>query len=209
MTAYRQLATIREIEELGGDVHSDRVGPKWLRDLAGEEWMRAFDEVTTVVLKDASWTDSTLSRISSLRYIKALWLRDTQVTDAGLAHLRHLDRLECLNLSKSKVSAAGLQNLVTLTHLKVLWLDDSQADDAGRKHIKKLAGLKWLVVDKPAAPDRFGELRVLFIRMLELNWRDADATSLEEVLAIGDRALMPQLVIRRLSGALEEPDLAM
>src|SRR5579872_7548230 len=59
LTAYRQLAAIRELERLGGSFGREPVGPKWLRNVVGREGMEAFDEVTGILFTQA--TDSTLS----------------------------------------------------------------------------------------------------------------------------------------------------
>src|SRR5262245_48410020 len=45
---YRQKEAIRAIEQAGGAAPPIEGGPKWLRELVGDEWMTWFDRVETV-----------------------------------------------------------------------------------------------------------------------------------------------------------------
>jgi len=200
VTAYQQLAAIREVERLGGRVSEERIGTTWLRELVGEERMRGFDNVIAVGV-DTEATDAMLSHISGFTNLQSLWVRNTQVTDAGLVHLRGLSSLERLNLAKTKVSADGLASLAAQAKLRVLWLDDTQASDVGRQHLVKLTGLKWLVIDKEVGKDKYSDLDLLQIRSLELMWMIPEISILDERLTDlqSDRIMfMPQLAVTRL-----------
>jgi hypothetical protein len=64
--AYRQQTAIREIERVGGKVVTRPRGPNWLRTWVGDERMKPFDEVVTVLLKGSQCTDATLTHLTGL-----------------------------------------------------------------------------------------------------------------------------------------------
>lgn len=109
-------------------------GPKWLRQLIGNEY---FQHVVEVDLRGAHWTDTEsvlrhiaslsdlerlfliradmsdeeLRHIGQLTKLKLLVIRDNEITDGALVHLYSLCRLEQLNVINTKVSAEGVANL--------------------------------------------------------------------------------------------------
>jgi hypothetical protein len=183
MIGYRQFAVIREVEQLGGYVRSEPVGPKWLREIVGPERMRLFDDVTVVSLEKPN-TNAVLSRISRFQGLKSLWLRGGQVSDAGLMHLSGMTSLESVNLANTNVSADGLSRYLPLTKLKILWLDDIQATAAVQQDLKNSTGLKLLVVEKPWASDAaFYDLYDLELRQLKLTLEISGIQSLNQSLA--------------------------
>lgn len=99
---YRQqMAAIEHIEEHGGSIETEPVGPEWLRDLVGEERMKGFDRVLIVTADCQTTPDTTatLKEVSILRDVRLVYLFCTwepEFTPAGvnyLNRLRHLNRL--------------------------------------------------------------------------------------------------------------------
>jgi hypothetical protein len=171
ISAYRQQTTIGEIERLGGQCTTRHRGPKWLRDLAGKERMRSFDDVVEVSLRETPATDATLSYLNRLTGLRALSLEATQVTDAGLTHLQGLTRLQELDLDGTQVTDAGLARLSGLHSLQRLYLDGTHLTDAGLANLKILTNLQWLALDRTrvtdAGLDHLKDLPSLWWLMLE------------------------------------------
>jgi hypothetical protein len=182
---YRNAVAIREIERLGGEVHTRPRGLEWLQERVRvyDERRELFDDVILVRLNSTSVTDVSLAHLTDLSSLedlglrgtrvtdagladlkglklRALWLDDTQVTDAGLAHLSGLTTLEFLSLKKTPVTDAGLAQLSGLTGLEVLDLDNTQVTDAGLAHLRGLTSLRELrLLDAPVTDAGIAELR--------------------------------------------------
>jgi hypothetical protein len=98
-----------------------------------------------------AFTDDDLAHVSSLEYLKEVWLEQTDVTDAGLRHLKHLRQLETLALicksergTPANITDVGIERLSGLTNLQVLRLDNADVTDAGLAHLRKLTKLRDL-----------------------------------------------------------------
>src|SRR5262245_13184589 len=150
---YHQQTAIREIEQLGGKVKTLPGGPDWLRAWVGDNRMKPFDHVTTVLLNRTPATDVTLERMSWLTDLEWISLAGTQVTDAGLRHLKPLTRLRELSLNTTTVTDAGLVQLAGHIRLKRLWLDYTDVTDEGLQHLGSLTGLKELSLDRTYVTD--------------------------------------------------------
>lgn len=135
---YRQLAVIREIEELGGSVVQFPAGQRWFRELIGEDRMRMFDNVTGVWLQNTQITDAGLAHLGGFTTLQILDLDNTHVTDAGLEHLRGLTNLRLLYLFNTRVTDAGLAHLRGLTVLQELSLYNTQVTDAGVAELRRV-----------------------------------------------------------------------
>jgi hypothetical protein len=135
--AYRQFVAIRAIEKLGGRANMNAVGPKWLRDVVGDDMMRMFDQVDMVSLSGTHATDDTLRQLSGLTDLFSIGLRDTEVTDAGMAHLARMKNLWSINVSGTRVSDVGLMRLMRLPNLTFLNMVDTQVTD------ESVAELQW------------------------------------------------------------------
>ena len=153
--ARKQREAVAAIEELGGVVYYDfqvdnsrgllrakLPGPKWLRELVGDEY---FVSVHFVDLGNTQVTDAQLEHLKGLSNLQALVLDRTQVTDAGLEHLKGLTNLQTLSLRNCRITGAGLEHLKGLTNLQSLNLRDTRITDAGLVHLKGLTNLEWLV----------------------------------------------------------------
>ena len=116
--ARKQREAVAAIEAVGGVVYYEYQtksgqkppGPKWLRELIGDEYF------VSVVLVD---------------------FNETQVTDAGLMHLKGLTKLELLYLNRTQITDAGLEHLKGLTNLEDLWLNGTQVTDEGVKKLQQ------------------------------------------------------------------------
>ena len=181
--AHAQREAVAEIRRLHGiftydwRISNDRIarnstppGPKWLRQLVGDE---PFQQVVSVMLArhqtanqtandatlaylegltglkqlhldGAAVTDAGLAHLRGLSSLEKLTLGDTAVTDAGLAHLRGLKALRELHLYRTKVTDAGLAHLAGLYRLQVLILESAPVSDAGMAHLARLSSLQNL-----------------------------------------------------------------
>jgi hypothetical protein len=114
-------------------------GPKWMRNVIGDECFRRVDEVIflrepwdhartnineplirhivslscleRLYLPRTNIKDEQLREIASLANLKSLNLRDTRVTDSGLRHLHTMKNLEYLNVNKTHVTQQGVADL--------------------------------------------------------------------------------------------------
>jgi hypothetical protein len=145
MPIYRQQMAVREIERLGGSVLTSPRGPKWLRDLAGDERMKSFDIVDGADLGDIHATDANLEQLTALTGLEDLWLHDSQVTDAGLAHLPGFANLHSLSLGSPNVTDAGLKEIAKCRKLRSLGLHYCpEVTDAGMREIARAGNLSSL-----------------------------------------------------------------
>ena len=161
--AYWQQALIREIERLGGRVETDPRGPRWIRNLVGDQRMKLFDEVVKVDLFITSFagaidtqtpvSDATLGCIGRLNGLKFLRLSNTTVTDSGVARLAGLTRLESLSLAMTQVTDGGLVHLKGMTGLKRLYLSETHVTDAGLSQVKGLTNLDLLWINDTLVTD--------------------------------------------------------
>lgn len=128
---YRQYRAIHEIERLGGWIGAREGGPKWLRDWAGDEPMKAFDHVQAVRLGGTAIDDEGLARLAALTGLKWLDLDKTRITDEGLEHLTGLKHLETLRLNQTQTHDAALLHLAKLNRLRFLYLAETPVTEEG------------------------------------------------------------------------------
>jgi hypothetical protein len=141
---HRKQAAIREIERLGGWVSTSRAGPPWLRRLIGNEWMRGFDNVSYIHLRNAQVTEAVVLHSVGLTSLQALRLEGPKVTDDHMAQLKGLTNLRSLRLTFADVTDAGLAHLKGMTRLRHLYLEYTLVTDAGLVHLESLTSLKEL-----------------------------------------------------------------
>lgn len=118
--AGRQYAAIWDAEQIGGRVYfSRRAGPAWLRVVAGHEFMRAFDEVDSVILppcEDTVWEKRGGSYSGPTRWTDG----PIDVSDTTLRCVRGIPRLKSLDLSYTNVGDRGISQIALLRHLEFL-----------------------------------------------------------------------------------------
>lgn len=169
ISIYRQHTAICEITRLGGHIETRPGGPKWLRALVADGWMKLLDNPFLVNLESGEATDAALDYVARFDGLEMLFLGDTDVTDAGLRRLRGLSNLRVLQLDDTQVSDAGLANLVGLTRLQRLILDHTRVTDAGMVHVRQIAGLRELGLSNTRISDA-GLLHVSRLTKLEAIW---------------------------------------
>jgi hypothetical protein len=164
--AYRQRSAVKEIMACTYRTQVRPFGPKWLRDVLGNDLMCAVDEVQSITFKPnlerlpgthplmsipieggpldgPIANDDTASALRSLPGLKRVSLYCTNVTDAGIEHVSQLGNLEDLTLSGTDVSDSGLMPLKRLKHLKQLRVKSTRVTDAGVAELQRvLPGLK-------------------------------------------------------------------
>ena len=154
MPIYRQQVAIREIDRLGGIVHTTRGGPQWLRSLTGDDWMRPFDRAwRVIVIMPEDDADAILSHAAKLGQLEVVRLDFTQVTDRGLSQIKDLRELKILDLNYTKTTDAGLVNLKGMSDLAEVFLNGTQVTDAGLRELTGLIKLKRIWLKKTKVTD--------------------------------------------------------
>ena len=108
--AYRRHLFIRKIEDVGGVVVTQR-GPKWLRDVLGDERMRILTEPRSIWFEGSSVADEDLLLLQEVPNLEAVGLNATAVTDSGLAHLKKVTGLKMLVLDGKRFSDDAIEDL--------------------------------------------------------------------------------------------------
>jgi hypothetical protein len=148
--AYRQRSAVKEIAKCTVQMQVRPFGPKWLRDVMGNDMVCALDDFYSISFMPnfarlprthpLIWTpipdtpianDDTLSALRSLPGLKRVSLYCTNITDAGIEHVSQLGNLEDLTLSGTDVSDSGLMLLQRLKHLKQLRVKSTRVTDTG------------------------------------------------------------------------------
>lgn len=139
----RERAALKVIEECGGyviydyqreeqgGVKSEPPGPKWLRDMLGDDF---FGEVIGFSSQSAA-DDAEMARLKDalgeLPYLKVVGMCAPDLTDSGLANFAGLTQIETLSFwASTKVSDAGLQHLERLSGLRSLQIGGRFSDAA-------------------------------------------------------------------------------
>jgi len=94
-------------------------------------------------------TDTGLTSLKQMPFLKKLDIMHSQVTDNGLAHLREIKSLEYLMLPSSGITERGLSYISNLTKLKYLWVagrSNSPLTDTALQHVSKLHSLEYLLI---------------------------------------------------------------
>jgi Leucine-rich repeat (LRR) protein len=151
---YRQENAVRQIRRLGGWERRSRVGPKWLRELAGEERVDRFAQVEELYLIDTEFGDADVARLRLLPAVKVLYLDGTKVTDAGLGELTTMSLLEELHLKQTAITDHGLASLERLAKLRELDVSHTDLTDAGLSHIATMTQLRRLWLDESGVTRR-------------------------------------------------------
>lgn len=153
--ANSQRRAVGEFEKLGLQVHYDyqqtpngyfpsaeQNGPKWLRELAGDDYFQTVFWLSSTGNSDRV-PDDHFAYVASFPDIRVLQLRNTDVTDTGLAHVARLRQLRTLTLS-GKVSDGGLTHLKGLGKIESIDLSNNQITGVGLIELKSLTKLREL-----------------------------------------------------------------
>jgi Leucine-rich repeat (LRR) protein len=140
--ARRQRDAVAAIKKLGGVVvWSKPAGPRWLREILGDDF---FKDVFYVGAVGSEVTDVGLNYLDGLSRLQELDLSNTRLPDAGLERLTGLSQLQVLCIGGTKITDAGLEHLTGLSQLQVLFVGGTKITDAGLEHLKGLGRLREL-----------------------------------------------------------------
>ncbi len=143
--ASEQKEAAEAIEKVGATVTWDpkSVGPECLQSLLQEDLFAQVEEVFWV---GRNCTDTDLTRLKDLRYLRRLDISQNRITDAGLANLEGLGELQELGISYTDVTDEGLRHLKALKKLQLLGIGKTAVTDAGLEHLRDLRHLEklWL-----------------------------------------------------------------
>jgi Leucine Rich repeat len=136
-----QQRVIQRIRDLGGHYEASLGGPKLLRRLLGDNWLR---KVVIIDLSHKRVEDADLADLSCFKTLTGLYLTDTRITDAGLEHIKKLVNLDALDIGFTGVTDAGLEHIKDLKLLKGLDLTGTEVTDAGLRLLEGLTNLTLL-----------------------------------------------------------------
>ncbi len=141
---------------------TDRVTDDWLKQLAGQNWLRRLELSGTAVtseglvhLKDlkkleilnvclTAVDDSGFEHLAGLTNMRRMVVCSSKITGSGFRHLREMKGIESINLHSSPASDAGLEAIGKLTSLTRLEIVHTNVTDAGLKHLAGLVNLRQL-----------------------------------------------------------------
>lgn len=147
-----QHALIQRIEQNGGRVVTEPVGPEWLRRRLSAEPFRGVDRIVVLQWYDA--TDDDLAALMACRSLQGVGIESPHVTDDGLRHLSRILTLQGLGLTHCpKITNKGVRHLGKLTELKWLMLDSEQVSDEALADVARLPRLRLLTVDSTGVTD--------------------------------------------------------
>jgi Leucine-rich repeat (LRR) protein len=111
-------------------------------------------KLQTLELRQTPITSLALSYLKDMKSLKVLNLAETgNVGNEGLGYIQGLTNLEDLNLWQCRIDDKGLINLEGLTNLKRLNLDKCDITDEGLKHLEPLKKLEYLHIGSTQVTD--------------------------------------------------------
>src|SRR5260370_7627127 len=114
----------------------------WVEAQGGRITKDAASHVVAIDLRSSWVTDSDLSALEQLRYLKKLDLSYTHITDLGLEQLKPLQGITELNLCYAEhVTDEGLAHLKGWKKLEWLNVRGTKITDTGLEHISTLGSL--------------------------------------------------------------------
>src|SRR4029077_15528223 len=117
----------------------------WVEAQGGVVTKDAAAHVVAIDLRSSWVTDSDLSALEQLRYLKKLDLSYTHITDLGMEQLKPLQGITELNLCYAEhVTDEGLAHLKGWKKLEWLNVRGTKITDTGLEHISTLGSLRWL-----------------------------------------------------------------
>jgi sugar lactone lactonase YvrE len=161
------MKLLAEIKRLGGTASSEVEAPNWLREIAGDESLVAFNRFTEILLNERSdghakpvvkkdsdrVTDEWLKNLAGQDRIRRLELSGTAITSAGLVHLKGLHGLEILNTCLTAVDDRGFEHLAGLTKIKRMVICASKITGSGFQHLEGMTQLESINLHSTPASD--------------------------------------------------------
>jgi hypothetical protein len=90
-------------------------GPKWLRELVGDDYFQTPVKVSLEIDEGVGFEDRELEMLApalkALPALRSLSLRGSPITDEGLDHLRELTQLREIDCQWTKVTDGGIESL--------------------------------------------------------------------------------------------------
>jgi hypothetical protein len=190
------IALQPNIEKAGGSCQLEVVGPQWLKDFAGRDYVWLFGTPVSLgapqrVKVDDRW----LKRVRHMTALQSLSLCDSEITDHGMVSLVPLTKLESLDLSHTAVSDAGLEQIRGLTRLTHLGLAGTQITDDGLACLGDCHDM--FMLDLAHTRVRGPGLKQL-IDMQRLFWLNLDNTQLDDA-GLSQLPPLPELKCLQLS----------
>lgn len=109
-------------------------GPKWLRNVLGDDYFRLVSEVQ---LSGTTIADEDLPRLEYLKDLRVLALAQTEIGDDGLAALPPFPQMHALRLQGTKVTDKGLRHLASRASLKHVDLSGSGVTAEGIEELQR------------------------------------------------------------------------
>ena len=203
---------VAEVKRLGGDIsymHElgvappvDPPGPKWFREMFGDEF---FEEVGQIQIYNHAADDESMTLISALPRIESIIFISDGVTDKGLAALADANGLLALEPLSSTITPAGLRSLSRAKGLQTLVLSSGHLggqnrvpstlviDDSWLPEIVKLTQLKYLDLTNSHVSDAGLEILSTASWLRQLDLRGTSVT--KEAIDHLQKAL-PQCTIK-------------
>lgn len=199
---YRQHVAIRQIEEIGGVVHTGKPTPgaRWLvgnvrrllhfagADLTYEHASAFVDRVVEIEEINFFCDEDTFWRRSPGHICGPLpWVTGRTVNDANLECVVGLANLKCLDLRWTNVSDVGMRHVCQLYALEDLDVSGTDVSDLGLEDLKRLPQLRKLAISRTRVTDAglacLGELASLrFLDLRDTKVSDAGVADLERAL---------------------------
>ena len=171
------IALQPNIEKAGGNVQLEIVGPQWLKDFAGRDYVWLFGTPISLNAPQRQKVDDRwVKQVRRMTSLRSLGLENTQVTDRGLASLEPLTDLESVALSHTTIGDAGLEHIRGLTKLRWVSLDGTQVSEDG---LACLVGMNLSMLNLADTNLRGPGLKHL-AGMKELGWLNLESTQLDD-----------------------------
>lgn len=146
---------LAEVKRHAGKATLEGTGPRWLREIAGDDALAVFSQIVELDLNErtdghkaavpkpisARVNNDTLAMLAGQDALRRLELSGTAVTSEGLVHLKDLKALEILNICLTACDDRGFEHLAGLTNMKRMVVCASKITGSGFKH---LGGMKQL-----------------------------------------------------------------
>lgn len=103
-------------------------------------------DLECLILLDCDLTDVSMTAISEMTELKALWIHAAAITDDGFRHLNTLKNIEVLQIPNSQIGDDSLAIVAAMPKLRVLDVSGTRITDDGLNHLKRLDTLERLDV---------------------------------------------------------------
>jgi hypothetical protein len=136
----RGVIEIDDLEDLGGQAVSVRIGKEWTGDREGLKLLARLSNLSRLTLEGPQVTDEWLAQLAALGRWKLthLYLKRTKVTSAGLAHFAGFTSLVQLDVFHSPgVTDAAVPHLSKMANLRLLLLYGTKVSAEGAAALEK------------------------------------------------------------------------